>query len=76
MINIYIVESGKYDIYIEYYVGLSKLSLQQGQDCSQCISLPGCKNGYCEKAFDCKCKEGWTGAYCEKGTKILFLEFK
>jgi len=33
-----------------------------GKNCDQCDKLLGCsRNGYCEKAFECKCREGWKG---------------
>ena len=41
-----------------------------GPDCSQCVCLPGCVNGYCETPFECKCEAGWTGMFCDKRKKI------
>ena len=37
-----------------------------GPDCSQCICLPGCQNGYCENPFECTCKPGYHGMFCDK----------
>jgi len=35
-------------------------------DCSKCVCLPGCVNGYCQTPFECKCEPGWTGMFCDK----------
>lgn len=41
-------------------------------DCSKCVCLPGCVNGYCQTPFECKCEPGWTGMFCDK-RRINFL---
>lgn len=38
----------------------------EAADCSRCVTLPGCKHGYCDKAFECKCYPGWSGMLCNK----------
>ena len=30
------------------------------------MKLPGCKNGYCNEAFECNCDKGWSGAFCDE----------
>ena len=59
-------------IRINYISYLTTLPLQ-GQYCSKCIPLPGCQNGYCNIAFECKCKKGWTGMYCNMRKMIWYI---
>ena len=37
-----------------------------GDLCDKCVTLPGCKNGYCEFPLQCICEEGWSGLFCHK----------
>ena len=30
------------------------------------MTLPGCKNGYCEFPLQCICEDGWSGLFCHK----------
>uniref|UniRef100_A0A0N4ZX59 Delta-like protein n=1 Tax=Parastrongyloides trichosuri TaxID=131310 RepID=A0A0N4ZX59_PARTI len=39
-------------------------NLFKGETCQECIPLPGCQNGYCNKRNECICKEGWGGPLC------------
>ncbi len=48
------------------------LCIREGPCCSKCVRLPGCMYGYCDEAFECKCKRNETtgrpmyrGAYCD-----------
>uniref|UniRef100_A0A0K0G2R9 Delta-like protein n=1 Tax=Strongyloides venezuelensis TaxID=75913 RepID=A0A0K0G2R9_STRVS len=34
------------------------------ETCQECITLPGCQNGYCSKNNECTCEEGWGGKLC------------
>ena len=38
-----------------------------GDDCSECVTLPECKHGYCkDNPNTCICKEGWAGHLCDQ----------
>ncbi|CAG9799143.1 unnamed protein product [Chironomus riparius] len=37
-----------------------------GENCEQCIPLPGCQNGICHNPFECKCVKGWRGVFCNE----------
>ena len=43
----------------------------QGRLCNECLTYPDCQQGYCEKAFECTCYEGWGGLYCNQGNTTL-----
>ena len=44
----------------------SCLSGWTGNDCSQCVKLPGCNNGDCSVGNDCECTTAqWTGSLCQ-----------
>ena len=48
------------------------LPVFKGEDCSKCIPFPGCQNGYCKSAYECRCKEGWSGTNCDKGKRVIY----
>lgn len=38
----------------------------KGPNCDECEVYPGCVHGYCVKKWDCICKEGWGGLFCNQ----------
>eukprot|EP00095_Tigriopus_kingsejongensis_P000636 maker-scaffold275_size226830-snap-gene-1.26 protein:Tk00636 transcript:maker-scaffold275_size226830-snap-gene-1.26-mRNA-1 annotation:"protein jagged-1" len=40
----------------------------EGEDCQECVKLPGCLHGDCEgdHPHTCECEEGWTGHLCDQ----------
>ena len=50
-----------------------------GPTCETCIPLPGCSihHGFCTKPLECKCRDGYTGAFCStmKCRKVKNWEF-
>ena len=36
-----------------------------GETCSDCRRLPGCKHGFCTRPLECRCEPGWTGLFCD-----------
>ena len=41
-----------------------------GENCDQCLVHPGCKHGYCNKAWDCICETNWGGMLCDQGNEF------
>ena len=37
-----------------------------GKNCTECVRVPGCQHGSCNKPFECNCDVGWIGAECER----------
>ena len=37
-----------------------------GVDCQECLTLPGCRHGTCQRSFECNCDAGYTGMYCSE----------
>ena len=31
-----------------------------------CVPLPGCLHGTCDRSYECNCGAGWKGIYCSK----------
>jgi hypothetical protein len=42
-----------------------------GSRCDECLTYPGCKNGFCTKPWECICIINWGGILCDNG-KFLF----
>lgn len=38
----------------------------KGPNCDECEVYPGCVHGYCTKKWECKCREGWGGLFCNQ----------
>ena len=49
------------------------LSRWQGENCTECSTLPGCQYGSCTEPLDCNCQTGWQGTFCS--TRKLTLRF-
>lgn len=45
-----------------------------GDMCNKCIALPGCRHGYCNNSFECKCLEGWDGIFCSERNDDFLLK--
>lgn len=45
-----------------------------GEMCNKCIALPGCRYGYCNNSFECKCLEGWDGIFCSERNDDFLLK--
>ena len=43
---------------------VSFLVSREGAHCDVCVPLPGCMHGFCDDAFECRCIDGWEGAFC------------
>ena len=37
-----------------------------GPNCDQCKRYPGCKQGTCDKPWECNCQSGWGGLFCDQ----------
>jgi delta len=38
----------------------------KGPNCDECEVYPGCMHGTCTTKWECKCKEGWGGLFCNQ----------
>ncbi len=38
----------------------------RGENCTECVPLPDCLNGFCDKPLECKCQDGYLGQFCHK----------
>lgn len=39
----------------------------KGLRCDECLTYPGCKNGFCTKPWECNCITNWGGILCDIG---------
>lgn len=39
----------------------------EGPLCDKCVTAPGCVNGLCDEPWQCFCKDGWEGKFCNIG---------
>ena len=42
-----------------------------GALCDQCVEYPGCLHGSCVEPWQCNCRQGWGGIYCNHGAKLF-----
>lgn len=50
--------------------------LRTGRFCDQCMTTPGCLNGFCSGSFECICKQGWEGMLCDKRNSSICQTLK
>ena len=53
----------KYNLRKWFVVLLGKNKLLSLQNC---VPLPGCLHGTCNRSYECNCDLGWQGIYCSK----------
>lgn len=39
----------------------------KGSRCDECMTYPGCKNGFCTRPWECICITNWGGILCDNG---------
>lgn len=42
-----------------------------GKLCDECETYPECQNGYCTEEFECICRDGWGGVFCNQGKQYI-----